>query len=324
MPARPPHRHLLPAMILAAVPLAFLAVAAWLAVRAYRNEQRLLDADLLALPAFNESEAFAETSRQAADALTCGLPPPPPTLPVDAVQRQVSRDLQAAVREQFSPRAFSEQVLAINRRFTPAKPGARVTFQIALENRTVTGEFKGIEAGGHWVFVLVDQQRYRMGDIAEEYHYLFNEGIAHNLAEEEIAAFRAGFESRRGAFVVERRRQLEERHFQAAGYRLADGEWRPVAELHAERAARLLAERKAAFAREREEEIRRIIERHRLLGFYPVTPTIDARTPVPVSGKQGRPDRESGPRAGPAAHAGHDPGLRSQPQKPMRSAHAVG
>jgi hypothetical protein len=312
-------------MMLAAVPLAFLAVAAWLAVRAYRNEQRLLDAELLALPPFAEAEAQTEAARQAAEALACRLPPTPPTLSVDAVQRQVSHDLQAAVREQFSPRAFSEQVLAINRHYTPAKPGARVTFQIALENRTVSGEFKGIESGGHWVFVLVDQQRYRMGDIAEEYHHLFNEGIAHNLAEAVIAALRTGFESRRSAFVIERRRQLEERHFQAAGYRLADGEWRPVTELHAERATRLLAERKQAFAREREEEIRGIIERHRLLGFYPVTPTVEMRSAVPAAEGQGRrPNRESGPRAGPPAHAGHDPIPLAQPPTPMRSAHAAG
>jgi len=317
MPARPQHRPLLPALVLAAVPLAFLAAAAWLAVRAYRNEQRLLDAELLALPAFAEAEALSAAALEAGEELGCGVPPKPPTMAIDAVRRQVSHDLQAAVREQFSPRAFSEQVLAINRRYVPARPGERVTFQIALENRTVTGEFKGIEAGGHWVFVLVDQQRYRMGDIAEEYHYLFNEGIAHNLAEAEIAALRTGFESRRAAFVAERRRQLEEQHFRAAGYRLADGEWRPVAELHAERSGRLLAARRQAFAREREEEIRRVIERHRLLGFYPVTPAVDVRAPGPAA--EPPPGSQPGPRATPAAPARH-----AMPPTPLRPAHAAG
>ena len=283
MPYRSSHRHMWPVLVLAGVPLVFLAVMAWLVAKAYRNEQRMLDQDLVALAPFDAAETREDAARKAAEVMGCPLPPPAPAAPPEEIQRRISRELQAEVQKNFPTRAFSEGVLTVNRRLTPAQPGNTVTFQIALENRTVTGTYKGRESGEHWVFIRVDQQKYRMADIAEEYHYLFNEGLADQMAKEAIAEFKKDFEARRNMFVTERYKTLASKHFSKAGYLRTGDDWRSTKDLHAERTAGLFQEAERTFAQERKAETARIIERHRLFGFFPVPPTvpIPAASPAP-------------------------------------------
>jgi hypothetical protein len=286
MPYRSSQRSQWPVLALAGVPLAVLALVAWLGIRAYRTQQRLLDQALTALAPFDSADTRTAAAHRAAEALGCPFPAPTPSATPEEIQRRISRELQAEIQRQFPPRAFSEGVLAINRRFSPAQPGNPVTFQLALENRTVTGTYQGRQTGEHWVFIVVDRQKYRMADIAEEYHHLFNEGLADRLAEEAVAEFRRNFEARRDMLVTERRKTLEAKYFQQAAYQRVGDRWRSLKELHAERAEDLYQEAERTFAKNRQDEVARLVAQHRLLGFLPVSPTVPLPAAAPAEKPQ--------------------------------------
>jgi len=277
-------RSMLPGVLMVVVPLAVIAAGIWLVFKAYRNEQRLLDGELRALPAFNSVAVREQAAQTAAARLGIRLPPPPVTATPDAIRRKIAGQLQAVSRKYFPPKALTDAVVAVSRKYTPVKPGQQVSVQTRTDRATITGKFKGRTTSDHSVFIQIDQHKIRLADVVEEYHYLFDAALAERLAAKEVAKAKDAFMNRRKALLQKLDNALSDKYFRAAGYLPEAGGWRPARDLHAALTDQLYREEEQRFARNRTDEINQILSRHKLFGMRQVQPTVPLPT-HPTAGK---------------------------------------
>jgi hypothetical protein len=257
---------LVQAVSILAVPaaLALVAYAGYNFVRnAYVNEQKLMAKEIAEVKITTDEEIRQEAAKSA------NL-----EYPVDKAAKtpeQIANEADASARKmtntKFNRKILAEQIVNVIKSFKEATPGQNIEFARKNAVGTVKGTYKGRDG----IFVLVDAQKYSIRDIMDEYRYLFDPDVGTVMTQEKINELKTSFKDESSKYFDENKKRIEEEILTSSGYiKTQDGSWRSKYDVFEEAFNELKSQRDGA----RQQEIRRIVMRHKLFGIYSVTAPI--------------------------------------------------
>jgi len=241
--------------------LAIAAYASYQFVRnSYANEQKLIAGEISGLKLPSDEEIRQEAAKSA----NLEYPVEKPLKTPEQIAKEAEASARKMTNEKFQTKFLSGQISEIIKSFNEATPGKRVEFISKNASETVSGIYKGRDG----LFVLVDQKKYSIRDILDEYKYLFDSDLATARAQEKIKELKASFKDARSKYFEENRKRIEEELRASSGYMRTEGEnWRAKSDILDEAFEKLKLQKESG----RQEEIKRILMKHKLFGIFKVS-----------------------------------------------------
>jgi len=262
--------YLLVTVMIITVPVALIAAFVVMMNKAYHTQQQQMITELNALPEFDELETIREANEEAAEDYGFTYPVAAPRKTPEQIEDEAKSAAKRLTDKQFPKELLTRKIQQINQHCSPAKIGSKVTFQLQTTNETYSGIYKGRKKERHGVFIMIENIKVLNVDIAREYHYLFDDGIARVKAQDEIRDVRTIHLDGRKAYQQQVLKEYIEKFYGKSGYMFINGKWRVKLELHKNKAERLFRIKQNTFYQNQEQEIKDIIRSHQLLGFFPV------------------------------------------------------
>ncbi len=228
---------------------------------AYRNEQMLMKKELSELKAMPDEEIRIEAARSAKLEYPVKVPSKTP----DQISKEAMDSARILAGEKFNQKNIAEQINDAMNTFKEASVGQQVEFMSKNRKGAVKGTFKGKEG----IFILVDTDKYSIRDIYDEFRYLFDSDVATLKTQEKIKGIRNNFKSGADKFQEENRKRIVEELYASSGYfKTENGTWRAKNEIFEESYSALKQQK----GNIRQSEILRIVQKHKLFGFFSVEP----------------------------------------------------
>ncbi len=202
---------------------------------------------------------------EAARSAKLEYPVNPPLKTPEQISREASDSAKALAGEKYNPRNIAEKISGVMKLYEEARPGQEIEFLSKNRSGPVKGTYKGKEG----LFILVDNEKYSMRDILDDFKYLFDSAAATFKTQEKIKEIRNSYKAESDKFYEENRKRIEQELYTSSGYaRDADGAWRAKSDIFNEAYLSL----KQLKEKNRLDETRRISERHKLFGLFQVEP----------------------------------------------------
>ena len=247
---------------------AILIIAAVICIQyyriSYRNEQEVLAKELSEVKLMPDEDI----RREAAKSAKMEYPVKPPSKTPAQIANEAQASAIKLADEKFNQRNLAGQVTETIKSFNEARPGQQIKFMTRTKPDMVCGTYKGKDG----IFILVNTGKYSMRDIDDEFKYLFDSDAATFRTQEKIKEIRNNFKADGDKFTGETRKKIEQELYASSGYVKTDsGSWRAKSEIFDETFA-LLKQQKES---DRQEEVRSIIQKHKLFGLFSVEPEIN-------------------------------------------------
>lgn len=264
-------------LIIAIVLLSTLAAGGFYLRQLYNDTQAKLDAQITALPKFDE-EAVA---RQLAKKSNVSYPVKPPTMTKSEIEKTAANYADKLAEKMFTKKQFAKKTALLLKKIRPVKRGERVKFYLKSTREFISGTFQRIIDQRKGKYVVVNLNKYFYDDISPEYYYLFDPALTQRVAKQKIAKLKDKFEKAKKIFRDQkyktRLRELYTKH----KYVLRDGEWIS----NYDDLKNKLEIEKANFKLARRKKIKEIIENNQFLGLIPLTPTGQSKSPKKMTDK---------------------------------------
>ncbi|GEM_PF-3373903 len=160
----------------------------------YRNEQKLMTKELSEL----KMPADEEIRQEAAKSANLEYPVKPPTKTLAQITQEAQETARKLTDEKYNQKNMSEKLSDAMKLYVEAKPGQHVEFLSKNRSGPVKGTYKGKEG----LFVLIDNEKYSMRDIFDEYKYLFDEDTATFKTQEKIKEIKSSYKLESDKFQV--------------------------------------------------------------------------------------------------------------------------
>ncbi|OGV52398.1 MAG: hypothetical protein A2X49_13520 [Lentisphaerae bacterium GWF2_52_8] len=260
--------YILPALFLLSIPVLVLGGGAWFLYKSYENQKSALIKAIKDLPKFNAEEE----ARKAAAELKLPYPPPKPSEPLESVIKKLQDSCKEKAKEKFSAKELSKATLDLLRKYSSAKIGDKIVFQLENTNETITGIYRGKEDQGKGPVIVVDSglgdTRYPILKIMPEYHHLFSEADSRVAQEKRISALKEEFEEGRAKYIQQLYDEAETKVLSDAGYLQNDkGKWLNGFELLDE----IVKKRRSKYETKYVQDVRELIEKRRFLNFFEIS-----------------------------------------------------
>ena len=177
-------------LFMIAIPLVVLGAATLYVFKSYESQKALILKEFRELGEFDAVQA----EKTAAEKLGVSLPIVPASEKPEEINKEIEKKLAELVREQFQTRQYSDKILEITKKFAPVKKGVKVEF---LLNRPNNSSIKGTFEGTEGVFVIVDEKKYRVSDIMDEFRYLFDADIADKISRDKVYEFEKDYKEKK-------------------------------------------------------------------------------------------------------------------------------
>ena len=256
------------AIVLGVIPLLALGGLATFVYFSYIKQRTLIVSEVERLPAFDSEKSSSEIAVE----FNFQLPVKEPALSEEAINKRIKMAVLKKAAEKFSVKKRSVQLIYIMQKYSPAKEGKEITFQLIPHadqgsGDIIKGLYKGVANSPGGKLVSVGNKKYPFFSIAPECKYLFDEGISKVLQDEKIKEFTDKFESDKKEFMASLADNFEKKLFVSAGYsKSKEGKWLPNSAILKEE----LEKNKASFKKERSKNMMEIIKKHKLFGFYEI------------------------------------------------------
>ncbi|MFA7185931.1 MAG: hypothetical protein WC082_13610 [Victivallales bacterium] len=256
------------AIVLGVIPLLALGGVGAFVYFTYIKQRTLIVSEIERLPAFDAEKASSEIAAE----FNFQLPAREPVLSEEAINKRIKTGILKKTAEKFSLKKRSADLIAIMQKYTPAKVGKEVSFQLMPRadqgsGDMIKGIYKGVSSSPSGKLVSVGNKKYLFSSIPEEYKYLFDEGIAKVLQDEKIKEYRSKFESDKKEFMASLAENYEKKLFVSAGYsKNKDEKWLPNSAILKEE----LEKHKAAFKKERSKNMDELLKKHKVFGIYQI------------------------------------------------------
>lgn len=256
------------AIVLGVVPLLALGGLGAFVWFSYVKQRALIISEVERLPAFDPEKISSEIAAE----FNFPLPVKEPTLSEENINKRIKMAVLKKANEKFSVKKRSAQLIAIMKKYSPAKEGKEITFQLIPHadqgsGDVIKGIFKGVSNSAGGKVAAVGNKKYPFFSIAPECKYLFDEGISKVLQDEKIKEFTDKFEGDKKEFMASLADSYEKKIFAADGYsKNKEGKWLPNSGILKEE----LEKRKVSFKKGKNKDIVEIIKKHKLFGFYEI------------------------------------------------------
>jgi len=262
-------------LFMIAIPIVVLGAVTLYVIESYNGQKALMLKELSELGEFDPVQA----EKTAAEKLGVSLPVAPSSKKPDEINKEIEKKIAELVREQFQTRPYSDKIIEITKKFNPVKKGDKVEF---LLNRPNSPSIKGTFEGTEGVFVIVDETKYRVSDIMDEFRYLFDADIADKISRDKVYEFEKDYKEKKKKFADGNKIKIENELYTKYGYLKTDDGW-----THAETLIKSAVDAgKKSFSAEKDQKKRQIYEKHRLFGIFAVS--IDKEMGGSPKGKDGK------------------------------------
>lgn len=256
------------AIVLGVVPLLALGGAGAFVYFTYIKQRSLIISEVESLPVFDTEKMSSEIALE----YNFQLPVKAPAITQEVLNKKIKAAVQKKAKEKFPPKVYSAQFIAIMQKYSMAREGKEITFQLIPRadqgsGDVIKGIYKGVFNSSSGKVVGVDNKKYPFFSIAPECKYLFDEGLCKVLQEEKIKEFKTKFENDEKEYMNSLADEYEKKLFVTAGYsKDKEGKWLPNSEILKEE----LDKRKAVFKKERTKNMAEIRKKHKVFGIYEI------------------------------------------------------
>lgn len=256
------------AIVLGVIPLLALGGAGAFVYFTYVKQRSLIVSEIERLPAFDTEKISGEIAAE----FNFKLPVKEPVLSEEAIKKRINSEVHKKTLEKFSLKKKSADQLAIMLKYTPAKVGKEVSFQLFPRADQVSGDvikgiYKGVSSSPSGKLVAVGSKKYLFGTISEGDRYLFDDGAAKVLMDEKLKEYTSKFDGEKKEYAASLVENYENKLFASAGYsKDKDGKWLSNCEILKDE----IAKHKESFKKERSKVIEDLIKKHKVLGVYQI------------------------------------------------------
>ena len=250
-------KKLLAIIIVLAIPL----VAAYGIFRAYKEAEKTqiqnIKDELEKLPKFSPIEAAAEKNWK--------YPPIPPKKTIEELNNIIKDEIDKQEKILFPKKELMYEKANVIKKYTPAKEGQYVEFQLNYSNDKVKGIFRGREG----ISIKIDDRKIKIIDVLEDYRYLFDEPMAEKLASEKCAELDKIWQEKIDNFKKEKEKELIEKYYTEEGFvKISEGLWKH----HSDIVNEYIEKKEREFNEKNKAAKLEIFAKHKIFGIFPVSP----------------------------------------------------
>jgi hypothetical protein len=218
---------------------------------AYQKQKAEIEREIREIPVFSEEDAARTRNWE--------YPPAEPAKTPEEIQMEIKEYIEEKTAELYPKKELAKRQFAIIKKYSPAKIGEKVTIQLNNSNMRLTGTYYGRDG----IFIKLQNENIMLSDVADEYRYLFDEGLGDRIVAQEIEKMKKEELDKIEKFTVQATKDKEAELYPKYGHdREAGGQWRP----HSEIVREFVEKSRVDYEKDKQNKISEIIKRHRILG----------------------------------------------------------
>lgn len=171
---------------------------------------------------FPEEKAMEAVAKE----LNLTLPVSAPTRTLKEIEKMLEKDSEQAAKEKFSSKEYSEETMAILKKYKSYREGQQVTVLDHAGLKT-TGPFNGREGNK----IVIGNRKIMLSDIVPEERIKFNEALCARQAADEVKKLKDDFKNKRLEFAKEYVSKIEKEVYRKYGYIQDKNKWVAINEL---------------------------------------------------------------------------------------------
>lgn len=223
--------------------------------RAEAVQIKKISEELSALPDFSPSETAAEKDWV--------YPPQKPSKSLEEIIKTINDEIDHEVKKFFPKKDLMREKAEIIKKYRPVREGENIEIQLNYGKGKIRGIFRGREG----LTIKIDDRKFKIMDVLEDYRFLFDQPLAEKLASEKCAEFDRIWSIKVDDFKRKKEKELVNKYYPAEGYvKISEGQWKHQSEIIEE----YIEKKKKEFISKRAEQEREIFAKNKIWGIFAI------------------------------------------------------